>query len=66
MINLTYDNVYREREPVKTATVANFATVQTEGMRSVERQVEHFDPKQERLWLTQGKRQKYLALSGQQ
>ena len=36
-------NVFKEDELVKEATVAKFATVQTEGKRSVERQVEHYN-----------------------
>lgn len=36
-------NVYREGELEKAATVANFATVQTEGSRQVERQIEHYN-----------------------
>jgi prophage maintenance system killer protein len=36
-------NVFREGELDKSATVANFATVQMEGTRAVERQVEHYN-----------------------
>ena len=36
-------NVYAEGELKKEATVANFATVQKEGQRSVERQIEHYN-----------------------
>ena len=36
-------NVYDEGELVRSATVANFATVQTEGGRQVERQIEYFN-----------------------
>ena len=35
------NNVFKEGELERGATVAKFATVQTEGERSVERQVEH-------------------------
>lgn len=37
------NNVFREGELEKTATVVNFATVQIEGARRVERQVEHYN-----------------------
>ncbi|MCG8312020.1 MAG: virulence RhuM family protein [Pseudomonadales bacterium] len=37
------NNVFREGELDKGATVAKFATVQIEGERSVERQVEHYN-----------------------
>lgn len=37
------NNVFREKELDKEATVANFATVQLEGGRTVERQVEHYN-----------------------
>ena len=37
------NNVFREGELSKEATVANFATVQKEGGRDVERQVEHYN-----------------------
>lgn len=36
-------NVYAEGELKKESTVANFATVQKEGQRSVERQIEHYN-----------------------
>ena len=36
-------NVYKEKELEKQATVANFATVQIEGERSVERNVEYYN-----------------------
>jgi len=36
-------NVYDEGELERSATVANFATVQTEGGRQVERQTEYFN-----------------------
>lgn len=37
------NNVFKEGELEKQATVANFATVQTEGNRQVERQVEYYN-----------------------
>lgn len=37
------NNVFSEGELEKEATVANFAIVQIEGGRSVERQVEHYN-----------------------
>lgn len=37
------NNVFREKELDKEATVAKFATVQLEGARPVERQVEHYN-----------------------
>ena len=37
------NNVFKEGELTREATVANFATVQTEGQREVERQVEHYN-----------------------
>ena len=37
------NNVFAEGELGRAATVANFATVQTEGERRVERQVEHYN-----------------------
>jgi prophage maintenance system killer protein len=37
------NNVFNEQELDKSATVANFATVQMEGGRAVERQVEHYN-----------------------
>lgn len=37
------NNVFKEGELDKKATVAKFATVQTEGQRRVERQVEHYN-----------------------
>lgn len=36
-------NVFQERELDKSSTVANFAIVQTEGERNVQRQVEHYN-----------------------
>ena len=36
-------NVFSEGELNKVATVANFATVQTEGTRTIERQVEYYN-----------------------
>ena len=36
-------NVYEEGELERSATVANFATVQNEGGRMVERQIEYFN-----------------------
>jgi len=36
-------NVYEEGELERSATVANFATVQNEGGRTVERQIEYFN-----------------------
>jgi len=36
-------NVFSEGELYESATVANFATVQTEGTRQVERQIEHYN-----------------------
>lgn len=36
-------NVFREKELVKRSTVAKFATVQTEGGRSVHRNIEHYN-----------------------
>ena len=36
-------NVYDEGELERLATVANFATVQTEGERQVERQIEYYN-----------------------
>jgi len=36
-------NVFNEGELDESATVANFATVQTEGTRQVERQIEHYN-----------------------
>jgi hypothetical protein len=37
------NNVFEEGELDRSATVANFATVQSEGDRQVERQIEHFN-----------------------
>lgn len=37
------NNIFSEEELVKSATVANFATVQNEGGRMVERQVEYYN-----------------------
>ena len=37
------NNVFREGELEKTATIANFATVQHEGDRKVERQIEYYN-----------------------
>lgn len=37
------NNVFDEGELARTATVANFATVQQEGERQVQRQIEHFN-----------------------
>lgn len=37
------NNVFREGELEKTATIANFATVQHEGGRKVERQIEYYN-----------------------
>ncbi len=37
------NNIFTEGELVKNSTVANFATVQMEGSRSVERQVEYYN-----------------------
>jgi hypothetical protein len=36
-------NIFEEEELVQEATVANFATVQTEGKRDVERLIEHYN-----------------------
>jgi len=36
-------NIFKEKELEKSATVANFATVQIEGERSVERSVEYYN-----------------------
>lgn len=37
------NNVYSEGELIKDSTVANFATVQMEGGRKIERQIEHYN-----------------------
>lgn len=37
------NNVFEERELERSATVASFATVQNEGDRQVQRQIEHFN-----------------------
>jgi len=37
------NNVFDEGELARAATVANFATVQQEGERQVQRQIEHFN-----------------------
>lgn len=37
------NNVFSEGELIKKATVANFATVQNEGGRTIERQIEHYN-----------------------
>ncbi|MCD4794825.1 MAG: virulence RhuM family protein [Bacteroidales bacterium] len=37
------NNVFKEGELEETSTVANFATVQKEGNRTVERQIEHYN-----------------------
>lgn len=37
------NNVFSEGELQKYSTVANFATVQTEGGRRIERQIEHYN-----------------------
>jgi hypothetical protein len=37
------NNVFSEGELIKEATVANFATVQNEGGRAIERQIEHYN-----------------------
>ena len=36
-------NIYKEGELVREATVANFATVQNEGNRQVERNIEYYN-----------------------
>lgn len=36
-------NIFEEGELTRSATVANFATVQMEGARQVERQIEYFN-----------------------
>ncbi len=43
VISRHISNVYKEKELEKQATVANFATVQIEGERSVERNVEYYN-----------------------
>jgi prophage maintenance system killer protein len=43
VISRHISNVYKEKELEKQATVANFATVQMEGERSVERNVEYYN-----------------------
>lgn len=37
------NNVFSEGELIKEATIANFATVQLEGGRSIERQIEYYN-----------------------
>jgi hypothetical protein len=36
-------NIYDENELVESSTVAKFATVQTEGSRQIERQIEYYN-----------------------
>lgn len=43
VISRHINNIYREKELLKKPTVANFATVQVEGDRKVERSIEHFN-----------------------
>ncbi len=43
VISRHLSNIFKEKELEKKATVANFATVQIEGERSVSRKIEHFN-----------------------
>ncbi len=43
VISRHINNLYKEKELPKHSTVANFATVQTEGNRRILRQIEHFN-----------------------
>ena len=43
VISRHISNIYKEKELQKSSTVANFATVQTEGNRRIERKVEFFN-----------------------
>jgi len=40
---ILFKNIYEEGELVREATVANFATVQNEGNRQVERNIEYYN-----------------------
>jgi prophage maintenance system killer protein len=43
VISRHINNIFKENELEKMSTVANFATVQTEGAREIERQIEYFN-----------------------
>lgn len=43
VISRHISNIYKEKELNKKATVAKYATVQTEGNRKIERNIEHFN-----------------------
>ena len=43
MISRHIANIYKENELEKESTVANFATVQNEGERAVERKIEYYN-----------------------
>lgn len=43
MLLILFKNIYEEGELVREATVANFATVQNEGNRQVERNIEYYN-----------------------
>jgi hypothetical protein len=43
LISRHISNIFKEKELEEKATVANFATVQTEGGRDVEREIEYFN-----------------------
>jgi len=43
VISRHIDNIFKEEELTADSTVANFATVQMEGDRMIERDIEHFN-----------------------
>ena len=43
MLLILFKTIYEEGELVREATVANFATVQNEGNRQVERNIEYYN-----------------------
>jgi prophage maintenance system killer protein len=43
VISRHINNIYKEKELLRKATVAKYATVQTEGNRKIERNIEHFN-----------------------
>ena len=43
MLLILFKNIYEEGELVREATVANFAKVQNEGNRQVERNIEYYN-----------------------
>jgi len=49
VISRHINNIFKEKELLKSATVAKFATVQKEGGREIERNIEHFNSLMRRL-----------------